>query len=92
MCDDIDSELKELASKGVEFTGPIREERWGRVTAIKMPGGGTLGIYEPRHPTALGLAGVGSPAANRRPSKRQPRPAGRKPARPKKKAFKRAKR
>jgi hypothetical protein len=50
MCDDIQATVSELRSKGVELTGPVRDEGWGLVTAIKLPGGGELGIYEPRHP------------------------------------------
>jgi hypothetical protein len=41
--------------KNVEFTGPLKDQRWGLVTAIKVPGGGEVGLYEPRHPTALNL-------------------------------------
>jgi predicted enzyme related to lactoylglutathione lyase len=51
MCDDIRATMAELEAKGVEFVRPIAEERWGLVTAIKLPGGGELGLYEPRHPT-----------------------------------------
>jgi catechol 2,3-dioxygenase-like lactoylglutathione lyase family enzyme len=51
MCDDIDATVAELRAKGVEFSRPIDEERWGRVTAIGLPGGGEIGLYEPRHPT-----------------------------------------
>jgi catechol 2,3-dioxygenase-like lactoylglutathione lyase family enzyme len=52
MCDDIEATVEELRRKGVEFTGPIRDERWGLVTAFAIPGGGELALYEPRHPTA----------------------------------------
>ena len=55
MCDDIQATTKGLQAKGVEFTHPVKEERWGSVTAIKLPGGGEMGLYEPRHPTALKL-------------------------------------
>ncbi len=55
MCDDIQATMKELKAKNVEFTGPVKEQRWGLVTAIKVPGGGEVGLYEPRHPTALNL-------------------------------------
>jgi predicted enzyme related to lactoylglutathione lyase len=51
MCDDIHGTVAELEAKGVEFTRPIAEERWGLVTAFKLPGGAQLGLYEPRHPT-----------------------------------------
>jgi hypothetical protein len=50
MCDDIDTTVAELRGKGVEFSRPIVEERWGSVTAIALPGGGELGLYEPKHP------------------------------------------
>jgi hypothetical protein len=50
MCDDIEGTRKELASKGVEFTQPVSDEGWGLVTALSVPGGGELGLYEPRHP------------------------------------------
>jgi catechol 2,3-dioxygenase-like lactoylglutathione lyase family enzyme len=50
MCDDLDATLAELAAKGAETTGEVHEERWGRVTAIRIPGGGELGLYEPHHP------------------------------------------
>ena len=53
MCDDIGSTMDELAAKGVPFTRPIAEERWGSVTAIALPGGGELGLYEPKHPRPL---------------------------------------
>jgi hypothetical protein len=51
MCDDIHATVAELEAKGVEFARPIAEERWGLVTAIKLPGGAEVGLYEPRHPT-----------------------------------------
>ncbi len=53
MCDDLEATMAELRAKGVEL-GPVAEERWGRVTTITLPDGGELGLYEPRHPTALG--------------------------------------
>jgi catechol 2,3-dioxygenase-like lactoylglutathione lyase family enzyme len=50
MCDDVHATVDELRGKGVEFSRPISDEGFGLVTAIKMPGGGELGLYEPRHP------------------------------------------
>jgi hypothetical protein len=50
MCDDIEGTREELSSKGVEFTQPVSDEGWGLVTALSVPGGGELGLYEPRHP------------------------------------------
>jgi catechol 2,3-dioxygenase-like lactoylglutathione lyase family enzyme len=50
MCDDLQEAVQELERKGVELSRPIREERWGVVTAIRLPDGGEMGLYEPRHP------------------------------------------
>jgi catechol 2,3-dioxygenase-like lactoylglutathione lyase family enzyme len=52
MCDDIEATVAELRARGVEFTGPVSDEGFGLVTAMLLPGGGELGLYEPRHPTA----------------------------------------
>jgi predicted enzyme related to lactoylglutathione lyase len=53
MCDDVHTTVDELKRKGVEFSRPITDEGFGLLTAIKLPGGGDLGLYEPRHPTPL---------------------------------------
>jgi hypothetical protein len=53
MCDDVVGTVGELQAKGVEFTGPVSDEGFGLMTAMKVPGGGELGLYEPRHPTAI---------------------------------------
>lgn len=54
MCDDIHATVEDLKSRGVEFKGPISDEEFGLVTWVRIPGG-ELGLYEPRHPTALQL-------------------------------------
>jgi hypothetical protein len=53
MCDDIESTVAELERKGVEFTQPISDKDFGRVTALKLPGAGELFVYEPRHASPL---------------------------------------
>jgi len=50
MCDDVEATVAELTAKGVEFTGPVSDQGWGRLTGIRLPGGGEVGLYEPRHP------------------------------------------
>jgi hypothetical protein len=52
MCDDIDATIAELTGKGVECQ-PITEQRWGRLTSLTLPGGSSLGLYQPAHPTAI---------------------------------------
>jgi hypothetical protein len=54
MCDDLKAIIKELSDKGVQCSA-ITEARWGSITSIHLPGGGELGLYQPKHPTALGL-------------------------------------
>ena len=54
MCDDVHATVDELKAKGVEFSHPISDEGFGLMTAIKLPGGGELGLYEPRHPIPSG--------------------------------------
>src|SRR5471030_683119 len=54
MCDDLPSELEILREKGVRCS-PVHEERWGTLTSIALPGGGTVGLYQPKHPTALSM-------------------------------------
>jgi catechol 2,3-dioxygenase-like lactoylglutathione lyase family enzyme len=51
MCDDVHATVDELKGKGVEFSRPISDEGFGLMTAIMLPGGGELGLYEPKHPT-----------------------------------------
>lgn len=52
MCDELDATMASLRERGVEFT-EVHRERWGVVTAIRLPGGGELGLYQPLHPTAI---------------------------------------
>jgi predicted enzyme related to lactoylglutathione lyase len=56
MCDDIDATVAELQRKGVALARPIMDAGFGRVTAIRLPDGEELGLYEPRHPMAIGVA------------------------------------
>ena len=55
MCDDVNATVAELKAKGVEFTAEISDQGWGLLTSMKLPGGGELGLYEPRHPKAIDL-------------------------------------
>jgi catechol 2,3-dioxygenase-like lactoylglutathione lyase family enzyme len=48
MCDDLNAEMKALHAKGVDCAA-VAELRWGSVTKIRLPGGGEIGLYEPKH-------------------------------------------
>jgi predicted enzyme related to lactoylglutathione lyase len=53
MCDDIEATVRELTAKGAQFGGGVTEQRWGLITTMQLPGGGRLGLYEPRHASPL---------------------------------------
>jgi len=53
MCDDIDATVSELKKKGVQIKRPVADLRFGRLVSIELPGGGELGVYEPKHPMAI---------------------------------------
>ena len=53
MCDDVEATITELAAKGITC-GPVADRGWGLLTSITLPDGNELGLYEPRHATAIG--------------------------------------
>jgi catechol 2,3-dioxygenase-like lactoylglutathione lyase family enzyme len=54
MCDDVNATVEQLAAKGVACS-PVNDQGWGLLTSVRLPGGGELGLYEPRHPKATEL-------------------------------------
>ena len=54
MCDDLHTTMAKLRTKNVNFS-PIEEPPWGTVTTFPLPSGSCIGLYQPKHPTALGL-------------------------------------
>ena len=52
MCNDLNAEMAALAQKQVECS-EVQEERWGSITRITLPGGGKIGLYQPKHPVAV---------------------------------------
>jgi hypothetical protein len=53
LCDDVAATVTALQGEGIEIARPISDQGWGLVTAITLPGGVELGLYEPRQPTAV---------------------------------------
>jgi predicted enzyme related to lactoylglutathione lyase len=53
MCDDVHATVAALKAKGVEITRPVADRGWGLVTGLRLPDGSELGLYEPRHATAI---------------------------------------
>ena len=58
MCDDLAAQVAALRSKGIACA-EIDQAPWGAKTTVKLPSGGSLGLYQPRHPTALDLESAG---------------------------------
>lgn len=52
MCDDLDAEMQKLRIRSVECSA-VEKAAWGAKTAIRLPSGGEIGLYQPTHPTAV---------------------------------------
>ena len=52
LCDDLKAEISSLREKGIRCS-EVQEARWGSITKIQLPGGGEVGLYQPKHPMAL---------------------------------------
>jgi catechol 2,3-dioxygenase-like lactoylglutathione lyase family enzyme len=48
MCDDVEGFIADMTARGV-VCGPLHQQPWGKLTQIVLPGGGKLGVYQPRH-------------------------------------------
>jgi catechol 2,3-dioxygenase-like lactoylglutathione lyase family enzyme len=55
LCTDVNQEMARLQAKGVTCS-QVHEERWGSLTKILLPGGGEIGLYQPKHPMAITFA------------------------------------
>ena len=52
MCDDIKAQVAALKKRNVQV-GEVSEQKWGTLTTISFPGGGAIGLYEPKHPVTF---------------------------------------
>jgi catechol 2,3-dioxygenase-like lactoylglutathione lyase family enzyme len=48
MCDDVEAFLGQMEKQGIAC-GPVQNQGWGLLTQLTLPGGGKLGVYQPRH-------------------------------------------
>ena len=53
LCDNLKATIESLKGQKLNC-GSVKEERWGSLTTILLPGGGKIGLYQPKHPTAIG--------------------------------------
>jgi catechol 2,3-dioxygenase-like lactoylglutathione lyase family enzyme len=84
LCDDLKSEMAVLARKGVTCS-VVHEERSGSITRIRLPNGGEMGLYQPKHPTALSLGSKKS--ARQRSAAQSSAPRGKQTAKEGKEVF-----
>ena len=90
MCEDVEAFVGEMQRQGIPCAA-VEDLGWGIRTHVMLPGGGQLGIYEPRHARPATMT-VRRPA--RAAAKKAARRAARKPSskRARKRRVKRAKR
>jgi hypothetical protein len=48
MCDDVEAFIAEMKKNKIAC-GPVHNQGWGMLTEVTLPGGGKLGVYQPRH-------------------------------------------
>jgi hypothetical protein len=68
MCDDVAVFVRDMAARNI-VCAPVTDQRWGLLTELTLPGGGRLGIYQPRHARPP-QAGVAAPAPRARARRR----------------------
>jgi hypothetical protein len=65
---DVDAFITQMRSRKVPC-GAIQEEQWGRLTQLTLPGGGTIGVYQPRHATPPARRAAAASTVHRRATK-----------------------
>ena len=48
MCDDVNDLVAQMSARGIACE-PVQNMGWGILTHVTLPGGGKLGVYQPRH-------------------------------------------
>jgi hypothetical protein len=76
MCDDVQAFVAEMQGRNIHC-GPVQDLGWGILTQVALPGGGRLGVYQPRHarPESVGTppsAAIAKRKAAKRPAKKKP--------------------
>jgi hypothetical protein len=66
MCDDVKAFIADMESHGIVCT-PVQDQGWGLLTQLALPGGGKLGVYEPRHARPQPMTATGQPTKPQAP-------------------------
>jgi len=77
MCDDVEALIAEMKQHDIGCA-PVQDEGWGLLTRVTLPGGGALGIYQPRHARPAGMDPKSSKNVVKRGTKRPVKRSGRK--------------
>src|SRR6185295_9479773 len=79
MCDDVDAFIAEMKKRKVDC-GPVHNQGWGLLTQVMLPGGGKLGVYQPRHarPKSMSASTPPKAAGARKAVKKASKPATKK--------------
>jgi hypothetical protein len=92
MCDDVAAFIAEMNGRNVEC-GPVHDQGWGVLTHVMLPGGGKLGVYQPRHERPAPMSGAKPVKGAAKKAAKKPAKKAKKPAKkPAKKGAKRARR
>jgi hypothetical protein len=84
MCDDVGAFVAEMQRKGITCE-PVQNQGWGMLTQVRLPGGGKLGVYQPRHARPRSVSAgrsaaaarggrAGKKAARKAPARKRPAP------------------
>ena len=73
MCDDVEALVAEMKKSDIACE-PVQNQGWGLLTHLTLPGGGRLGIYQPRHARP-------KPMGTGKSAKKSQKKAAKKPAR-----------
>jgi hypothetical protein len=55
MCDDVKAFVAAMKKRKIAC-GPVQNQGWGLLTHVRLPGGGKLGVYQPRHARPKGMS------------------------------------
>jgi hypothetical protein len=71
MCDDVQAFIARMQKRRITCA-PVQNLGWGLLTQVTLPGGGKLGVYQPRHgrPKAMRAGKPPARPARRAPAKR----------------------
>jgi hypothetical protein len=83
MCDDVKVFAARMGRNNVAC-GPVQNLGWGLLTHVMLPGGGKLGVYQPRHarPEPMTAGKAAKKPARRAAKSESGRRSGKRPVRP----------